>query len=491
VLALAPLLVPLVTALLTALAASRPRAQRALSFAGSFTFLAAAALLLERVHAGQTLRIAFGGWPAEHGIVFAVDRLGGLMVFVTALMGFATLLYAESDVDAPRRAPYLAPLVHGLLAGVAASFATADLFNLYVWFELMLVCAAGLLVLGGRLRQLDGALKYLALNLLGTLLLLVGVGMVYGLTGRLAFDELRSASEHVAAGPLSAAFGLLVFALLLKSGAFPLFSWLPAGYPTLPAPLLALFAGLLTKVGAYAILRLAADVIPRAPMLYDGAFATALGWIAAATMLTGVLGAAYHWDLRRILAFHIVSQIGYILLAIALGTTAGASAAIFYTVHHIVVKANLFLIAGLIASTTGSYDLRRSGGVLAARPWLAALFAVPALSLVGIPPFSGFWAKWLVLRESFALGRYAWAVVALLVSALTLYSVAKVWLEAFWKPRPEQLESNASAQPRAARPALAACALLGLVTLALSFAPQTLAEFADAAASALRAGGTP
>ncbi len=487
-LALAPLLIPLVTGLFTALAASQPRIQRALSFAGSIAFLAATGLLLERVHSGQTLRIEFGGWPREHAIAFAVDRLGALMVFVTALMGFAAILYAESGIDAPRRAPYFAPLVHGLLAGVAASFATADLFNLYVWFELMLVCAAGLLVLGGQLRQLDGALKYVALNLLGTLLVLVGVAMVYGLSGRLAFDELRAVADQLAPGPLSAALGLLVLALLLKSGAFPLFAWLPAAYPTLPAPVLALFAGLLTKVGAYAILRLTSGVFPNAPTLFGGAFSDALGWVAAATMLAGVLGAAYHWDLRRILAFHIISQIGYILLAIALGSSGGDSAAIFYTVHHIVVKANLFLVAGLIACATGSYDLRRSGGVLSARPWIAVLFAVPALSLVGIPPLSGFWAKWLVLRESLALGRYSWAIVALLVSALTLYSMAKIWLEAFWKPHPTS--APAVAQAIAQWPALLACALLASVTLALGLAPQALVEFADAAASALRGGST-
>ncbi|MEG0184930.1 MAG: proton-conducting transporter membrane subunit, partial [Stenotrophomonas sp.] len=268
----------------------------------------------------------------------------------------------------------------------------------------------------------------------------------------------------------------------LKAGAFPLYAWLPASYPTLPAPVLALFAALLGKVAAYAVLRMLGDVfMPEGAALYE-----VLGWVAVATMVAGVLGAAHHWDMRRILAFHSVSQIGYVLLAVALGGPAGHAAALFYTLHHSLVKASLYLTAGMVASVAGSYDLRRIGGLAAARPMLALLFAVMALSLVGIPPLSGFWAKLLVLQEAFAQGRYTWAALALLVSVLTLYSMMKIWTEAFWKPHPlADAEGVWPARRVALAPAWAATVSLAAVTLAIGFAPQTLIEFAQAAAATL------
>jgi multicomponent Na+:H+ antiporter subunit D len=189
--------------------------------------------------------------------------------------------------------------------------------------------------------------------------------------------------------------------------------------------------------------------------------------------------------MRRILAFHIISQIGYILLGIALASEAGNAATLFYTLHHIVVKANLFLIAALIWRYTGSYDLRRIGGLYAAKPALALLFLVPALSLVGIPPFSGFWAKLMILQESIGQERIVWTVVALAVSVLTLYSMMKIWMEAFWKPHPDAnwvLPKNAQVAP-------ARIATLGLaaVTLVISFNPQALVTYAQAAAVTLGA----
>lgn len=475
-LAISPVLVPLGTALLAAASRHRPGLQTGLSFAGVVVFLLCALALLEQSQTAGAVSSAFGGWAAPFGIQFRIDRTGASLILITALMGAACLLFMVSDADPGPRHPFLLPLVHGLLAGVGGAFATADLFNLYVWFEVMLICAVGLFAIGGRLDQLDGAYKYLVLNLVGTLLLLFAVGMVYAVTGHLNYAALGPAMATVPTPLATLVLGCLLLSFLVKSGAFPLFAWLPAAYHTLPAPVLALFAGLLTKVGVYAVLRSSGDIFTASmPVLLTDA----LGWIAAATMLVGVLGAAYHWDMRRILAFHIVSQIGYILLAIALASPAGQTAALFYTIHHIVVKANLFLIAALIWRATGSYDLRRIGGLYAARPALALLFAVPALSLVGIPPLSGFWAKLLVLQEAVDQSRIAWTVLALLVSVLTLYSMMKIWLEAFWKPHPEPAWAPPADQRVAA--AWVACLALAAITLYIGMNPQSLIGFSRAA----------
>jgi len=480
-LATSPVLVPLATVVATTLAQKHPRLQALLSFIGIGVFFVCALLLVAAAHSDQPAQAAFGGWGVPFGIEFQLDRTSAALVLITALMGLASLVFMASDAD-PFHHPLLLPLVHGLLVGVGGSFATADLFNLYVWFEVMLICAVGLMAIGGRLDQLDGTFKYFVLNLFGTLLLLMAVGMVYAVTGHLNYGAMAQA--YAASG--SAQFMLYVLVLstlslsfLIKAGAFPLFAWLPASYHTLPAAVLALFAGLLTKVGVYAVLRSLGDVFAPAPaVLYE-----ALGWVAAATMLFGVLGAAYHWDMRRILAFHIVSQIGYILLGIALASEAGNAATLFYTLHHIVVKANLFLIAAIIWRYTGSYDLRHTGGLYKLHPGLAILFLVPALSLVGIPPLSGFWSKLLVLQEAIAQGRVVWTAVALAVSVLTLYSMMKIWMEAFWKPHPRADWTL----PTSTRLGWAWVATIGLalVTGAISLYPQWLIEYSLAAAATL------
>lgn len=479
VLAVTPVLVPLATVVATALTQQRPRLQQALSYGGVLLFLACAMALVLSAANDQPAQAVFGGWGVPFGIEFLVDRTGAALVLITALMGAASLLFLASDADPGPRHPLMLPLLHGVLAGVGGSFATADLFNLYVWFEVMLICSVGLFALGGRPDQLDGTFKYFVLNLFGTLLLLMAVGMVYAVTGHLNYGAIAQAMPEVPAGVATLVTAGLVLAFLVKAGAFPLFAWLPASYHTLPAPVLALFAGLLTKVGVYAVLRTLGDTMASsADLLYE-----ALGWIAAATMLLGVLGAAYHWDMRRILAFHIISQIGYILLGIALGSEAGNAATLFYTLHHIVVKANLFLIAAIVWRYTGSYDLRKIGGLYSLRPWLGVLFLVPALSLVGIPPLSGFWAKLLVLQEAIGQGRVAWTVVALLVSVLTLYSMMKIWMEAFWKPHPDP----AWRIPASMRltPAWLAAMGLALVTLCIGLYPSWLLDYSLAAAQTL------
>jgi len=474
-----PLLVPLGTGLVALLAAEHPRLQRALSLGGAFLLLACALALLVQVEQHGTARVAFGDWPAPFGIEFAADRLGAGMAVITALMGTATLVFQWSDADPAPASPTLLPLVHMLLAGVGAAFVTADLFNLYVWFEVMLIAALGLLAHGAAARQLDATLKYFVLNVLGTMLLLMSIAYLYGVTGHLNFTALEAAGDAVDPMRLMPFVVALALAFLIKAGAFPVYAWLPASYHTLPAPLAALFAALLTKVGVYAVLRLLGDIFAASPpLLYE-----ALGWVAVATMLFGVLGAAWHWDVRRILAFHIISQIGYMLLGIALASRDGNAGAIFYIIHHIIVKANLFLIAAIVFRLVGSYDLRRAGGLYKPRPWLGVLFLVPALSLVGMPPMSGFWAKLIVLREALLQGQWVWAAAALLVGFLTLYSMMKIWFEAFWKRHPDP-GWRPPADTRLG-PAYVATIALALLTVAIGLWPEPLVQFALKAAESL------
>ncbi|HAI59416.1 MAG TPA: Na+/H+ antiporter subunit D [Xanthomonadaceae bacterium] len=488
----APLLLPLAVGLLCGLL---PRAWvRSASAIGAFVSLLAAVALLAVVMTQGTQDTAFGDWALPFAIQLVADPLGAAMAVVAALMGFASIVFQLSGVDAAEETPTLHPLLHLLLAAVAGAFLTGDLFNLYVWFELMLVAAVGLFIhQRGRLLQ-EAGFKYFIVNAFGTLVFLAAIAWVYARTGHLNFDALEVALAALPAHEQLALAATLALGFLLKAGAFPLFGWLPASYHVLPTPVLALFAGLLTKVGVYAILRVWGDVMPGlVPAANE-----ALGWVAVATMVVGVLGAAFHWDMRRILAFHIISQIGYILLAIALGAGEGHAAATFYTIHHIIVKANLFLIAALMVRAGGDWDLRRAGGLWKTHPWLGLLFLVPALSLVGIPPLSGFWAKLLVVREAFAGGHAAWAAAALLVGFLTLYSMMKIWMEGFWKPAPGAADAKPSphagsplptrsAAPALPRMAVATCATLAAITVVIGLAPDGLFGIAQAAAAAMGA----
>jgi len=479
ILAILPLLVPLTTALLCVIAQSSARLQRAISFCGSFVLLVCAMVLIWRVNLQDTVTLTAGNWPLPFGIEMTADRLGSALVLIAAVMVMITVLWQASDADIAPSTPGLHPLLHGLAAGACAAFLAADLFNLYVWFEVALICSLGLLVQGGALRQLDAALKYFAMNLIGTLLLLTAVALLYAATGQLNFTAIGAAAR-LDTPLMLPLIGLLVLAFLIKAASFPFFAWLPASYHTLPGPVLALFSALLSKIGICALIRTLGSTFQPTPELLF----TMLGWIALLSMLSGVLGAAYHWDMRRILAFHSISQVGYMLLAIALASRAGNAAAIFFALHHSLVKAGLFLAAALIYRQTGHYDLRRIGGLYTAKPFLAVLFLLFALALVGIPPLSGFWGKYLIVSESLIQGEYLWAGVALFVGALTFYSMLKIWLEAFWKPHPDH-----NWQPPVATrltPAYASVGILALLTLWMGLFPEQIVIFVTNAAISLR-----
>jgi multicomponent Na+:H+ antiporter subunit D len=308
----------------------------------------------------------------------------------------------------------------------------------------MLATAFALHALGRSREAAAAIVTYVALNLVATTMLLAGIGLLYGTTGALNMAALRVALEgRLSEAAVLAPTALIGFALAAKAGLFPLFYWLPASYHTTSIAITALFSALMTKVAVYALFRVFTLILPLD--LLPGA-QTLLLVVACLTMVVGVLGAAARNSVRRILAFHIVSQIGYMVLGLAFFTTAGVAGAMFYMLHNIVAKTNLFLIGGIAARLTGSEALARMGGLYAARPGLSALFLVSALAMAGVPPLSGFWAKFFIVREGLLGGHALAASIALGVGLLTLYSMTKIWAEAFWKDAP------AGATPRARVP---------------------------------------
>ena len=429
-----PLIIPLLTAILALLARSSLRAQRWFSVLGAAALLATGLALLSFVSRSGIQVAQVGNWPAPYGITLVADLFSAIMVVLAGLMGLAVAVYSLADIDAQREHFGYYPLLHILLMGVCGAFLTGDIFNLYVWFEVMLLSSFVLVALGGERAQLEGAVKYVTLNLISSALFLAAIGILYGVVGTLNMADLAVQVRSFAhPGLLTALSMLFLVAFGIKAAMFPLFFWLPASYHTPPVAVSAIFAGLLTKVGVYALIRVFTLIFVR-----DTGFThTVILVLAGLTMVTGVLGAVAQNSFRRILSFHIVSQIGYMMMGLGLFTPLALAGSIFYIMHHIIVKTNLFLISGVTQRMYGTDQLKKLGGVYAAYPGLAVLFLIPALSLAGIPPLSGFWAKLVLIQAALSVQEYVIVGVALAVSLLTLFSMTKIWGEVFWKPAPE------------------------------------------------------
>ncbi|MCG9677621.1 Na+/H+ antiporter subunit D [Vibrio sp. Isolate24] len=433
-----PVVISLLTAVAIFCAKRRNELVDAISGTSAIATLVIGIMLTQSIIQSGTQAVAFGQWAAPFGIVFVADYLTVAMVMVTAIIGVISVFYAMADLQSKRSYGTFHALIHVLLSGVYGAFLTGDIFNLYVWFEVMLIASFGLMILDGSKKQIDGAVKYVMLNLISTLVFLLAIGLLYGATGTLNLADLHTKASLIAPDTKTLLAALFLFAFAIKAALFPVFAWLPASYHTLPSAVVALFAALLTKVGVYALIRTFTLIFP----LSESGWQPTLMWVAGLTMLTGVLGAASQHNIKKILSFHIISQIGYMIMGLAVYTPIAIAGAVFYIVHHILVKANLFLIGGLIERKYGSGNLNQLGGVYKAMPWIAFLFLVPAFSLAGFPPLSGFWGKFLVIKASLQTEHYWLAGTALLVGLLTVFSMTKIWNEVFWKPSPKNIKQK-------------------------------------------------
>ena len=482
-LAVLPVILPLAAGAVSMTLWKSLRAQRLIGIAATIALLAVSLLLFAAVWTNGIIVVRMGDWPSPLGISFVVDLFGAIMVVLAALTGAATAVYSLRGIDKRRQSFLYYPLLHVLLMGVCGAFLTGDIFNLYVWFEVLLMSSFVLLALGNERAQLEGAIKYVTINLMSSALFLTSIGILYGTFGTLDMADLSvrlAATERT--GIVTTLSMLFLIAFGIKAAIFPLFFWLPASYHTPPFAVSAIFAGLLTKVGVYAIIRVFTLLFPvdaelmRPLMLF----------LAAMTMLTGVLGAAAQSEFRRVLSFHIVSQIGYMLLGLALATPLALAGSVFYIMHHIVVKANLFFIAGLAHRIRGTSDLGAVGpvSVYARSPLVAILFFIPAMSLAGIPPLSGFFAKLILIRAGLEIGEWAIVAVALLVSVLTLYSMTKIWSEAFWKG-PDRRDDESPDVERIPPSMILPVAGLAAITIAIGLCAGPLFDVATRAAEQL------
>ncbi|OBF91225.1 Na+/H+ antiporter subunit D [Mycobacterium sp. 852002-51152_SCH6134967] len=447
-----PVLLPTLGAAATLIAGRRPRLQRLLTLVVLSVVVAVCGALLYLADRDGTLVLHVGGWGQSVpgmgplGITLVVDRLSALMLVVSAIVLLAVVFYAigQGVRDGDERQPVsiFMPTYLVLSAGVCMAFLAGDLFNLFVGFEVLLAASFVLLTVGASKDRVRAGISYVMVSMVGSLIFLFGLALVYGATGTLNLAELSVRLEEVSGGVRSAMFAVLLVAFGIKAAVFPLSAWLPDSYPTAPAPVTAVFAGLLTKVGVYSIIRAHSLLFP------EGGLDPVLLVAALLTMLIGILGAIAQSDIKRLLSFTLVSHIGYMVFGIALSNQLGMSGAIYYVAHHILVQTTLFLVVGLIERQAGASTMDRLGGLAAASPLLAFVFVIPALNLGGIPPFSGFIGKVALLEAGAQDGSVlAWTLVAggVVTSLLTLYVVVRVWTKAFWRSREDAPEGHLSA----------------------------------------------
>ena len=404
-----------------------PTALRRIAFGFAAVQLVLAGAILRATARGEVLVHGFGGWAPPFGIVFVADRLAALFVLLLALLLLFTVWTLRPSRHGGATVERALPPLFLLSLGLNGAFLTGDLFNLFVMFEVVLLASYLLVQVPGGDRSLRAAFPNISINLVASLLFFAAVGLIYGATGTVNLADLALRIGEAPAGLRLAAVSMLVVAFGIKAGLAPFLYWLPSTYPVLSGPVAALFAGMMTKLGVYALAR-------TTPLLAHGTpLPEVLVWAGAASALLAVVAALSEYELRRLLGFHITSQVGYMVLGVGLMTRAAIAGAIFYLVHHVLVKAALFFVADELERRNGTRDLRAMTAG-AAGPAIAAAFLVAGLSLAGLPPFSGFFAKLGLLRG--ALDASEWIVLAVLVvaSIYTLASMLKVWRFAFGGP---------------------------------------------------------
>ncbi len=476
-----PVVLPLSAAGLALAMWRHARAQNVISLVALSGVLAAGVTLLLAADDGP-LVLDVGGWTAPVGIPLVADRLTGLMLTVSATVLLGVLVYSLSQGNQYGEDETPVAIFHPtylvLAAGVSNAFLSGDLFNLYVGFEILLVASYVLITLGGSGERVRAGTIYVVVSLASSMVFLLAIGLVYAATGTLNLAQLAVRLPDVDPSVALALQLLLLLAFGIKAAIFPLSAWLPDSYPTAPAPVTAVFAGLLTKVGVYAIIRTQTLLFP------EGRADTLLMWAALATMVFGILGAVAQNDIKRLISFTLVSHIGYMVFGIALASDAGLTGAVFYVAHHITVQTTLFLVVGLMERRGGSTSLDRLGGLAKIAPAIAVMFFIPAMSLAGIPPLSGFLGKAGLLQAGVADGSpLAWVLVvgAVVTSLLTLYAVVKAWNKAFWQGAPE--EPGPSTLPPGMVGATAALVVVGV---GLTVVAGPLYGYAARAAETLR-----
>lgn len=431
-----PVIFQLALAVLLIFFWNRVNTQKYISVVGSAVALGISIWLFHAVWNGPILIMQAAGWKAPFGISFVVDSLAATLVLLTSIAGFAVSIFSTVTISKLRMQFGYFPILHFLLMGLMGAFLTGDIFNLYVWFEIIIIASFVMMTLGGEKPQIEGAINYVTMNLLASAIFLTAIGVLYGLAGTLNMADLAIQVAKIEnRGLVNVTAILFLVGFGIKSAVFPLYFWLPASYHTPPSAVAAIFGGLLTKVGVYALLRVFCLIF-----IPDNFMLNLMLSIAVFTMISGALGALIQQNIRKLFSYLIICHIGFMIAGLGMFTEWAIVGTVFYLIHDIIAKTNVFMISGVIFKIKGSYKLKELGGLYKSYPTLSLLMALALFSLVGIPPLSGFWPKLYLFEAGFTNEQY-WIIGSLLfASFVTLWVVAKFWMEAFWKPYPGRHE---------------------------------------------------
>ncbi len=479
----APIIVPLLFIIVSLSLSKAPKlVQRVVFLLGNVATIAVAVSILSQVLQNGILVAQAGAWQAPFGITIVADVFSGIMLTLTSVTVAVVSLYSTAWREDNLSHPVFYALIFGLQMGMNGAFVAGDLFNLYVWFEVMLLSSFVLISYGSGKLQLKGTLKYVSMNLISSFFFVGGIAVMYGKAGTLNMADLAMRVREMGGElDIMAPSALILMGFAVKSAIFPFYYWLPDSYHTPPLPISALFSGTLTKVGVYSMMRFYSLIHLPGDTFYPQLFL----FIASITMISGVLMATAQFEVRKLLSFHIVSQIGYMILGLGLFTQLALTGAIFYIIGHCIVKTNLFLLSGISYKLTGTFNLKESGGLLKNRPLIAILFFVSAMALVGIPPLSGFFGKFMLIKAGVESKEFIHVASALGVSFLTLFSMVKIWNEAYAKAIPEKIASKGFQFGKVAWPLVLSSGILVVVTIGLTLGSSFIIDVCATAADQL------
>lgn len=472
-----PIILPLLAGILLVFIKNFIKLNRLISIITLIANAIISVVILNRIQIEGVLRLDFGDWLPPYGILFVGDSFSILLILTTSIVGAICLLYASSSIGEAREKMFFYPFALFLIAGVNGSFLTGDLFNLFVCFEVMLLASYVLITFGGTKRQLRASIKYIAINVVSSWIFLVAIAYLYGTLGTLNLAHLSIRIAEVGQTPILTVISILFLIVFsLKSGLL-LYQWLPGSYSAPPTAIAALFGALLTKVGIYAMFRTFTLLFYHEPSITH----TTIGILAAITLIGGSLGAIAYHDIRQITAYNVVIAVGFILVGLAVSTTAAFEGAIFYLVHDMVVKALLFLIAGTMITLTGKTNIGEMSGLIKNYPLLGWSFFITMLSLAGVPPLSGFLGKVLIGQGAIESGSYLLLAISFISALFVLYSLLKIFINCFWGETIIGSEEETPLKWRLRTP----ISLLVLMTIALGIGAEGVSTYVIDAAHTL------
>ena len=475
---LIPILIPFIAGMILMFLQKNIPLQRALTLVTLATASVVSFFVMLKVKTDGILTVTFGNWPAPFGITMVADGMSTMLVFTSFVLAFFIAWYGFELIGTGREKHFYYPGLMFILTGVTGAFTTGDIFNLFVFFEVLLMSSYLLIVLGGEKKQLRESIKYILVNVVSSALFVIAVAYLYSVVGTLSMADISvKIAEIGQPGIVTTLAVLFLMVFGLKAAVFPLYFWLPSSYAAAPIPVLALFGALLTKVGIYAITRTYTLFF-----VHDLSFTHQLLMVLAIlTIVFGCIGALATFNAKQIIIYNIVIAVGVILFGVAQMNETALEGALFYLVHDMIIKAALFMLVGILIYVTGTANLRKMGGLMKTYPVFGWVYLVAAFGLAGIPPLSGFVGKLLIVRGGFEAGNIWLTIILLASSLIVLLSVVRIFLYAFWGEQGQMVAINKGSYRNMLWPTV----LLVVVSIAYGVGAEWLVPYMDNAAKTL------